>query len=118
MYATNDWAKMSRQNRGSTMTIQRVFSVDGKPFFPLGGQVHNSSSYMPGGLERAWQALAAIHANTAEIPVYWEQVEPEEGHFDFNSVDAMLTGAGLLCPDEPPASVRCRGNRDRDPDRE
>jgi beta-galactosidase GanA len=93
MYATNDWAKMSRQNRGSTMTIQRVFSVDGKPFFPLGGQVHNSSSYMPGGLERAWQALAAIHANTAEIPVYWEQVEPEEGHFDFNSVDAMLTGA-------------------------
>ena len=42
------------------MTIQRVFSVDGKSFFPLGGQVHNSSSYMPGGLDLAWQALAAL----------------------------------------------------------
>src|SRR6188768_4093947 len=83
----------SKRIEGSTMTIQRVFSVDGRPFFPLGGQAHNSSSYMPGGLDLAWQALAALHANTAEIPVYWEQIEPDVGHFDFSSVDRMLAGA-------------------------
>jgi beta-galactosidase GanA len=75
------------------MTIQRIFSVDGKPFFPLGGQAHNSSSYLPGGLDLAWKALAALHANTAEIPVYWEQIEPEENTLDFRSVDAILAGA-------------------------
>ena len=34
-----------------------------------------------------------MHANTAEIPVYWEAIEPEEGVFDFSSVDALFEGA-------------------------
>ncbi|MEN9936281.1 MAG: hypothetical protein RLZZ387_2860 [Chloroflexota bacterium] len=70
-----------------------VFTVDGKPFFPLGGQVHNSSAYRAEDMEVAWRALELMHANTAEVPVYWEQVEPEEGRFDFASVDMLLEGA-------------------------
>jgi hypothetical protein len=73
--------------------FQRFFITDGRPFFPLAGQVHNSSAYSAATLERGWIALAALHANTAEIPVYWEQVEPAEGCFDFHAVDQILAGA-------------------------
>ena len=27
------------------MTVQHIFSVHGQPFFPVGGQTHNSSGY-------------------------------------------------------------------------
>jgi beta-galactosidase GanA len=73
--------------------IQRLFVVGGQPFFALGGQVHNSSAYNARALEAGWNALRLLHANTAEVPVYWEQVEPSEGVFDFSAVDAVLAGA-------------------------
>ncbi len=73
--------------------IKRVFQVDGKPFFPLGGQVHNSSGYNLAELETAWKALEAMDANTVEIPVYWCQIEPEEGQFDLSVLDDLLQGA-------------------------
>jgi hypothetical protein len=66
--------------------------VDGKPFFVLGGQINNSSSW-PATLPDVWPTLAAMHANTMEAPVYWEQMEPQPGQFDFSTVDALVTGA-------------------------
>lgn len=66
--------------------------VDGKPFFVLGAQVHNSSGW-PKALNEAWPVLHAIHCNTVMIPVYWEAVEPKQGSFDFNTVDAAVEGA-------------------------
>lgn len=66
--------------------------VDGRPYLVLGGQVHNSSAW-PSELPQVWQSLQALHANTVEAPVYWEQVEPREGQFDWTNVDAIVTGA-------------------------
>ena len=66
--------------------------VDGKPFFILGGQIHNSSGW-PGMLPHVWTAICALHANTLEVPIYWEQVEPEEGKFDFSLIDTLLIQA-------------------------
>jgi hypothetical protein len=63
--------------------------VDGRPFFMLGGQAHNSSAW-PAMLPRVWLAIEAMHANTAEIPLYWEQIEPQPGKFDFSLVDTLL----------------------------
>jgi hypothetical protein len=71
----------------------RPFTVDGKPFFVLGGQSKNSSGYNDAESEMAFKAVQMMHGNTLEIPVYWEQVEPEEGQFDFSSVDALLASA-------------------------
>ncbi len=73
--------------------ITRVFRVDGKPFFSLGGQARNSSGYNEQESETAFKGVKLVHGNTLEIPVYWEQVEPEEGQFDFTSVDSLLANA-------------------------
>ena len=66
--------------------------VDGRPFLILGGQIHNSSGW-PSELPQVWQSMAALHANTVEAPVYWEQLEAQQGHFDFTNVDAIIHGA-------------------------
>jgi hypothetical protein len=66
--------------------------VDGRPFLILGGQIHNSSGW-PSELPQVWQSMAALHANTVEAPVYWEQMEPQQGHFDVTNVDQIVEGA-------------------------
>jgi hypothetical protein len=73
--------------------IGGYMTVNGKPFFILGGQVHNSSAYTRERMAPLWDILVRMHANTAEIPVYWEQIEPTEGAFDFALVDDLIAGA-------------------------
>ena len=66
--------------------------VDGSPYLMLGVQAHNSSAW-PEYLGRVWPAAEALHANTVEIPVYWEQIEAARGKFDFGVVDLILKQA-------------------------
>ena len=66
--------------------------VDGQPFLILGAQTNNSSNY-PAMLPQVWPIVDALHANTLETPVAWEQIEPQEGRFNFSWVDALLPQA-------------------------
>jgi len=66
--------------------------VDGEPYLILGGQSDNSSTW-PAMLPGVWQVIEEMNANTLEIPVYWEQIEPEEGTYDFSMVDLLLEQA-------------------------
>jgi len=66
--------------------------VDGKPFFILGGQAHNSSGW-PAMMPDLYLAVDAMHLNTLEVPIYWEQIEPHPGKFDFSIVDTLLAKA-------------------------
>ncbi|MCL2832971.1 MAG: DUF5597 domain-containing protein [Treponema sp.] len=66
------------------------FTVKGKPFFPLGAQAHNSSSYSREMFKESCRAAAALNCNTVEAPIYWEKIEKQEGQFDFSSIDYML----------------------------
>ncbi|MES2441875.1 MAG: DUF5597 domain-containing protein [Pseudomonadota bacterium] len=66
--------------------------VDGAPFLMLAAQANNSSNY-PAALPKVWPVIDQLHANTLEIPVAWEQIEPEEGKFDFSYLDTLLAQA-------------------------
>src|ERR1700744_854564 len=66
--------------------------VDGKPYLILGGQAHNSSAW-PGMLPQLWSSVEMMHLNTLEVPIYWEQIEPQQGKFDFSLVDTLLDQA-------------------------
>jgi beta-galactosidase GanA len=71
---------------------RHALMVDGAPFLMLGAQAHNSSNH-PNALKKVWPAVADARANTLLMPVSWEQVEPEEGRFDFSFVDALVKEA-------------------------
>jgi beta-galactosidase GanA len=71
---------------------RHALMVDGAPFLILGIQANNSSNY-PKALKHVWPSFKKMHANTLEIPVAWEQIEPEEGKFDFSYVDVLLREA-------------------------
>jgi Domain of unknown function (DUF5597)/Beta-galactosidase len=63
--------------------------VDGEPYLMLGVQANNSSAW-PAYLDRVWPAAETLRANTVELPIYWEQLEPTQGKFDFSVVDLIL----------------------------
>ena len=67
--------------------------VDGAPWLMLAGELGNSSASDLGFMEKIWPDLQAMKLNTVLAPVYWELVEPEEGEFDFSSVDQLINQA-------------------------
>ena len=67
--------------------------VKGKPFLVLGGELHNSSTSGAAYMRPIWEQMKKKNLNTVIAPVYWELLEPVEGHFDFTLVDSMLAGA-------------------------
>jgi beta-galactosidase GanA len=66
--------------------------VDGRPFLMLGAQVNNSSAW-PAMLPKVWPVIDKLHANTVEVPIAWEQIEPVEGRFNFSFLDTLLAQA-------------------------
>lgn len=63
--------------------------VDGKPYIVFGAQVNNSSGW-PSKIEAMLPGVEAMHLNTLEVPVYWEDIEPEEGRFRFETFDNII----------------------------
>ncbi|MHA4809450.1 DUF5597 domain-containing protein [Flavitalea flava] len=68
------------------------FLVDGKPYLALGAQLWNSSGW-PYILTKEWAQLKELHANTLEAPVYWQNIEPQPGKFNFADLDSLVLGA-------------------------
>lgn len=67
--------------------------VDGAPFLILGGELGNSEASSREAMRAHWPKLEAMNVNTVLAPVYWELVEPQEGRFDFSSVDWLIEDA-------------------------
>ncbi len=66
--------------------------VDGAPYLMLGAQINNSSAW-PMELPKVWPIIDKLHANTVEAPIYWEQFEPTQGHFDPSVLHTLIDQA-------------------------
>ncbi|HYK34469.1 DUF5597 domain-containing protein [Alloacidobacterium sp.] len=64
--------------------------VQEKPFLILGGELGNSSAGTSVQADAILPAIAKLHLNTVLMPVAWEQVEPQEGTFDFSILDHWI----------------------------
>jgi beta-galactosidase GanA len=71
----------------------RQLVVGGKPFLIVGGELSNSAASSEAWMAPHWARLRAMHVNTVLAPVSWELVEPEEGRFDWSSLDSMVRAA-------------------------
>ena len=68
--------------------------VDGKPFLLLAGELSNSSATGLDYMKRVWPKLVAqTKLNTVLAGVSWNQIEPQEGKFDFTVLDGVIQGA-------------------------
>jgi len=67
--------------------------VGGQPFLVLGGELYNSSSSSIPFLDELWAPLKKMNLNTVLAAVAWEQLEPQEGKYDFTVVDGIIKGA-------------------------
>lgn len=75
------------------MKRQPFFTVKGKPFYSIGIQSHNSSSYLPEKMGETWNAAKMLGVNTVAVPVPWCKFEPEEGHYDEEFVRSLILQA-------------------------
>ena len=67
--------------------------VNGKPMLILAGEFGNSSASVASYMEPYWKNFNRMHMNAVVVPAYWELIEPEEGHFDFSTIDSMIFAA-------------------------
>ena len=59
-------------------------------FHILGGELSNSAATAVADIEEVLPRMGALGLNTVLVPVYWELLEPEEGHMDFTLVDSTI----------------------------
>lgn len=77
----------------ATVAGHSCLIVEGKPFLIIGGEIGNSSSSSLEYMQNIWPKLKQVKVNTVLVPVYWDQIEPKEGMFDFSLVDGLILQA-------------------------
>ena len=67
--------------------------VDDKPFIMIAGEVHNSSASTIEYMKPLFPKLRSMNLNSVFVTTAWEQIEPQEGVYDFSLVDAIIDNA-------------------------
>lgn len=73
--------------------VNRIFKVNGQPFFPLGRHRIYMAGYVArdeAEIEANMKASTECRGNTVSHAIFWDEIEPEEGKFDFSSVDTSI----------------------------
>src|SRR5271157_1925780 len=69
--------------------------VDGKPFLALAGELLNSSATSLEYMKPLWPKLVQAKFNCILAGVSWNQIEPQEGKFDFSVLDGVIRDARI-----------------------
>ncbi|MGN0233046.1 MAG: DUF5597 domain-containing protein [Bacteroidaceae bacterium] len=69
--------------------IKRLI-VNGKPTILIAGETRNSSASTDYVLTKDMATMKAMGLDAALVPIAWEQLEPEEGKFDFTLTDRLI----------------------------
>jgi hypothetical protein len=77
------------RTRGATTQL----IVDGKPYLALAGELNNDSATSLEYVRPLWPKLVQAKINTVLAGVSWNQVERQEGKFDFSVLDGVIQGA-------------------------
>ena len=80
--------------------------VDGKPFLVLAGELSNSSATSLEYMKPVWPRLVEAKLNTVLAGVSWNQIEPQEGKFDFSVLDGVIRDARSSQPASGASMVR------------
>ncbi|MBQ1346640.1 MAG: DUF5597 domain-containing protein [Erysipelotrichaceae bacterium] len=72
---------------------KKVLFVDGRPFYAVAGEVHNSDSSSLEYMEGIWKIADELGLNTLLLPVSWELIEAAEGDFHFELPDGLIDQA-------------------------
>ena len=70
-----------------------VLMVQDKPFIMLCGELNNSTSSTAVAVDDYLQKAVALGMNSVIASLSWELVEPEEGKFDFSTIDMLMEKA-------------------------
>jgi beta-galactosidase GanA len=79
--------RLVRQGSATQLVVQ------GKPMLLIAGELGNSSASSAAYMAPHWAKLRAMNLNSVLTPVSWELIEPEEGRFDWSSVDGLIRDA-------------------------
>ena len=69
---------------------KKVLYVDGKPFYMIAGEIHNSSSSSIEYLTGVFDKLKRLNLNAVLLPISWQMIEEKEGKFDFTLTDKII----------------------------
>ena len=72
------------------MKRHEQFTVLGRPFFPVGGQAHNSTSYVLDDLRITFDAVRKLNGNSCAVTICWDRFEPAEGEYDERYVTDII----------------------------
>ena len=72
------------------MFITICVSAQQNSFRILGGELSNSAATSVEDIDEVLPRMKALGLNTVLVPVYWELMEPVEGHWDFTLVDRTI----------------------------
>ena len=67
--------------------------VRDKPFFSLAAELNNSSLSSSQYMSGVWARLKDQGYNTLLGSVTWDQIQPQEGEFDFVELDRVINDA-------------------------
>ena len=86
--AIGDIPKLVKNKNGVSQLI-----LNGEPFVMLAGELMNSSASTIENMAPKWERLKKLNLNTVILTATWEQIEPEEGEYDFTVIGGLIEAA-------------------------